>query len=99
MVRKKSFRKTLRNTFYTLFVVRTYFVVSSKFHCGSRTVCSALLKSFRLTYFCRYRVCWVYVCGVKLTLLLECWYCSVISLVLIIIIFLIKLLSRDTKLP
>ncbi len=33
-----------RNTFYTLFVVRTNFVVLSWFCCGSRIVCSPLKK-------------------------------------------------------
>ncbi len=39
-----EFDQTLQNTFYALFVVRTNFIVSSQFHCGSRIVCSTLKR-------------------------------------------------------
>ncbi len=40
--------KMLWVTFYTLFVLRTNFVVSSMFHCGSRIVCSSPQKYYKV---------------------------------------------------
>ncbi len=48
--REIKFCKMLRNAFYTLFVVRTNFDVSSQFHCGLRIVCNPLDKEIKISW-------------------------------------------------